>query len=154
MQIDREAAEAKFDDFLMLMDDQLDWLSNEAKKQGFRLDNRLDDLKKLENLFDLMSYGKDKDHISKLVVTFSRYLGELVRVNYGGKWTLPLDDEKNVNFNTPVIIEHTSINGLEFAPISVMRSYALRRKPGTLQRAVNAQVNPKPIDLSGSAEDE
>jgi hypothetical protein len=153
MKFDRRAAEETFDDFLAEMDDQLDWLSDEAKRQGIRLNVELDDLPKLEKLFDILSNEKNKDYVSGLVVTFARFLGEIVRENCGGKWVLPLDDDKNVNFNTPVIVGHTPIEGLEFAPISVMRAYALRRKPGTIKRAVDAQINPKPIDLSGLAEE-
>lgn len=154
MAFDRKSAEEEFDNFLMNMDDQLDWLSAKAKAHGIELNVQPDDLSKLEKLFDLLSDGKDKDYVSRLVVTFSRFLGEIVREGYGGKWVLPLDDEKNINFNTPVIVGHTPIDGLEFAPLSVMRAYALRRKQGTLQRAVDAQVNPKPVDLSGLAEEE
>ncbi|MGK8204865.1 hypothetical protein ACRS8P_19805 [Burkholderia cenocepacia] len=153
MAFDRKSAEEEFDNFLMNMDDQLDWLSRKAEEHGIELDVGLDDLSKLEKLFDLLSDGKDKDYVSKLVVTFARFLGEIVRENYGGKWTLPLDDEKNINFNTPVIVGHVPIEGLEFAPLSVMRAYALRRKQGTLRRAVDAQVNPKPVDLSGLEEE-
>ncbi|QVN13191.1 hypothetical protein [Burkholderia sp. LAS2] len=153
MAFDRKSAEEEFDNFLMNMDDQLDWLSGKAEEHGIELDLGLDDLSKLEKLFDLLSDGKDKDYVSRLVVTFARFLGEVVRENYGGKWTLSLDDEKNINFNTPVIVGHVPIDGLEFAPLSVMRAYALRRKPGTLHRAVDAQVNPKPVDLSGLEEE-
>ncbi|CAB5279037.1 hypothetical protein IST455A_00141 [Burkholderia multivorans] len=153
MAFDRKSAEEEFDNFLMNMDDQLDWLSRKAEEHGIELDVGLDDLSKLEKLFDLLSDGKDKDYVSRLVVTFARFLGEIVRENYGGKWTLPLDDEKNINFNTPVIVGHVPIDGLEFAPLSVMRAYALRRKQGTLRRAVDAQVNPKPVDLSGLEEE-
>ncbi len=154
MVMDRKAAEEAFDEFLMRMDDQLDWLSDEAKGHGIQLHVELDDLPKLEKLFDLLSGGKGKDEVSELVVAFAIFLGEIVREGCGGKWALPLDDEKNVNFNTPVIVGHAPVEALEFAPLSVMRAYALRRKPGTLQRAVDAQVNPKPVDLSGLTEEE
>jgi len=154
MTIDKKVAEDKFDDFLMIMDDQLDWLDNETDKYKVTLDLTPDDLSKLERLFDLMSENQDKEFISKLLITFARHLGEVVCRNYGGKWNLPFDDEKNVNFNTPVIIEHTPIDGLEFAPLSVMRAYALHRKEGTLQLAVDAQIDPKPLDLSGLIETE
>lgn len=154
MKIDMKETEEDFDDFLMIMDDQLDWLADEAEKYGITLDLTPDDFTKLEKLFDLMSEGQNKDYISGLVVTFARHLGEVVRETYGGKWHLPLDDEKNVNFNTPVIIEHTPIEGLELAPISIMRAYALRRKAGTLQQAVDADINPEPLDLSDMIERE
>ena len=121
---------------------------DEAKKHGIELDVKSDGLQKLEELFDLLSNGKDTDHTKALIVIFARYLGETVRKSYGGKWILSLDDQKNINFNTPVIVGHTPMVGLEFAPLSVMRAYALRRKPGTLQRVVDAQINPKPVDLA------
>ena len=78
MTIDGKIAQEKFDHFLMVMDDQLDWLSVEAKQHGIKLELKSNVFQKLENLFDLMASGKDKDYISKLVVTFARYLGETV----------------------------------------------------------------------------
>ena len=153
MPIDRKEAEEKFDNFLMAMDEQLDWLSDEAENRGIKLDFGPSDFSKLEQLLNLMSEGQDKDSISRLIVIFARHLGEVIRLNYGGKWYLSFEDEKNVNFNIPVIVGHTKIEGLEFSPLSVMRAYALRRKEGTLQRAVDAQINPEPLDLSGLAEE-
>lgn len=153
MIFDKKMAEEKFDQFLMIMDDQLDSLSCEAESRGIDLDFSLDDMDKLEDLFDLMAEGKSADDRASLVVFFARYLGELVLKNYGGKWSLPLEDEKNVNFNTPVIVGHCSIEGLEFAPISVMRGYSLRKRKGSLRRALDADVNPKALDLSDIPEE-
>ncbi|WP_446808821.1 hypothetical protein ACH50O_16340 [Methylomonas sp. 2BW1-5-20] len=137
-----------FDNFLMVMDDQLKALQEEARRRHLILDFSLDDLERLEKLFDLMNDGVDNDTRSSLIVSFGRHLGEVVRENYGGRWVVPLDDEKNINFNKPVIIGHTKIEGLEFAPLTVMRAYSLRKKPGTLRRAVEADVNPQTLDLS------
>lgn len=137
-----------FDNFLMVMDDQLEALQEEARRRHLILDFSLDDLERLEKLFDLMNDGVNNDTRSSLIVSFGRHLGEVVRENYGGRWVVPLDDEKNINFNKPVIIGHTKIEGLEFAPLTVMRAYSLRKKPGTLRRAVEADVNPQTLDLS------
>lgn len=152
MKIDKKTAQEDFDNFLMVMDDQLEALAEEAAKRGIRLDLSLNDLERLERLFDLMSEGLEKDEKASLVVTFARHLGEIVRVNFGGKWHLPLDDPKNVHFNKPVLVGHTAVDGLEFAPTFVMRGYALRKQPGSLRRAVDAQINVKPLDLSGLIE--
>ncbi|CAD6877434.1 hypothetical protein [Methylomonas albis] len=146
--ISEEQTLEDFDNFLMVMDDQLEALHDEATKRGLTLDLSLDDLERLEKLFDLMSDGVDNDTRSSLIVSFGRHLGEVVRENYGGRWSVPLDDEKNINFNKPVIIGHTKIEGLEFAPLTVMRAYSLRKKSGTLRRAVEADVNPQVLDLS------
>lgn len=153
MNVDKKQAQEVFEDFLMRMDDQLEALADEAAKRGIKLDKTLDDLERLEKLFDLMVEGADKDTRSSLIVTFARYLGEVVRIRYGGRWALPLDDEKNINFNKPVIVGHAKIEGLEFSPLTTMRAYALKKKPGMLRRAVDADIDPKPLDLSGLIEE-
>ena len=146
--IDTQVAEEKFDNFLMIMDDQLEALRDKASQNGIQLDLSPNDFAKLEKLYDLLSAKLNKEEQTSLVVSFARHLGEVVRISYGGKWYLPLDDEKNVNFNTPVIVGHTKIEGLEFAPLSIMRAYALRRKKGTLERALSADIDPQPVNLS------
>lgn len=148
MSFNKKVAEEEFEEFLMAMDDQIEWLVNESEKHGIDLSNSSDVPGKLEKLFDSMSKGMDEDSVSSLIVIFGRYLGEFVRLSYGGKWVLPLDDKSNVNFNTPVIIGHSPVKGLEFAPIRVIRSYALRRNIGTLYRAIENHTAPQVLDLS------
>lgn len=146
-------AQDSFEAFLALMDDQLNALKAEGANRQILLDTTLADLERLENLFDLMSEGLDKDAKASLVVSFARHLGEIVRLRFGGSWHLPPNDEKDINFNTPVIVGHTPIAGLAFAPLSAMRAYALRKKPGTLRRAVEADIHIRPVDLSGLIEE-
>ena len=141
-----------FDEFLSLIDEQIDWLESEAAKHNIPLSLKAECCESLEKLFDVLSQGKEKAEVAGLSVAFARYLGEHVRQTHHGEWTLSLDDPKNVNFNTPVIIGHSEVPGLEFAPLAVMRAYALRRRAGTLARALDAQVNPKPLDLSDLVE--
>lgn len=148
MTFDKKDAEAKFDNFLMVMDEQLDWLRDEAGKRGIELDGSIEDASRIENLFDQMTEGRDKDYVSGLTVTFARWLGEIVRGQYGASWTLPLNDKKSVHFNTPVLVGHSPVDGVEFAPTLVMRAYALRRSRGTLRRAIESQIDPKALDLS------
>jgi len=150
---DKKKSLEDFDDFLMIMDEQLDTLENDAEARGIKLDFSLSSLAKLEELFLKMANGADKDIRDRLIVYFARYLGEIVRTNYGGKWQLSLDDQKNVNFNTPVIVGHTPIQGLEFSPIGIMRAFALKRRPGMLRTAIDADINPSPLDLSGLTEE-
>lgn len=57
-----------------------------------------------------------------------------------------------MNFNSPVIVGHFQVPGLEFAPISVMRAFAIWREPGTLRRAIEAQVASLLLDLSDLVE--
>ncbi len=147
MTFNKKDALDKFDDFLFMMDDQLEWLQQEADKHSIDLDLKTNSLGNLEKLFDLLSEDEDDDTIDGLIVVFARYLGEIVRLNYGGQWELSLSGSK-VNFNKPIIAGHSYISGLEFSPILVMRAYAVHRKEGTLRRAIENHVNFKPLDLS------
>ncbi len=148
MKIDKAEAKECFDEFLMVMDDQLEWLEGEAIKNGVILNKSADIPEKIERLFDLISKDMSEDERSRLLVVFGRYLGEFVRINHGGKWVLPLDDPKNINFNTPVITGHSKVQGLEFSPIRVMRAYSLRRKAGLIRQAIENHINPEILDLS------
>lgn len=141
-----------FEQFLIVMDDQLESLEEDAKKFGISIDLSVSSINKLEKLFELMAESADENAIDSLIVYFGRYLGEIVNYNYNGRWDLPLDDPNNVNYNTPVITGHSQ-KGLEFAPLSVMRSFALRRVKNTLQRAIDADMEIRPLDLSNLIEE-
>ena len=151
MTINRVKANENFEKFLIGMDDQLEALEDEALSKNIELDTSTSSIEKLEELFNLMTTHSDKEAIDNLIVTFARYLGEIVCNNYGGHWILPLDNPKSINFNVPVVTGHVQ-EDLEFAPISVMRAFALRRIPGTLKRAIDADINVSTVDLSGMIE--
>lgn len=137
----------KFDRFIFIMEDQLEALEEKAESYGIHLTRELDSLEKLEHFFDEMTINLSKEEKNELSVTFGRYLGEIVRETFGGKWHLPLENPKNINFNTPVIVGHTKIDGLEFPALSVMHAYSLRKKPGLLRKAVMSQIEPKAVDI-------
>jgi hypothetical protein len=153
MQLDKCGKAEAFEQFLIAMDDQIEWLESEAEKRGLPLSLTLDDLERLEQLFDVMRTDGTQEDVVGLSIFFGRYLGEIVRVNCGARWTLPLDDARNVNFNTPVLVGHCPVEGVEFPPLGVMRSYSLRPKAGLLRTALNSQVSPTPIDLNDLAEE-
>lgn len=150
--IDVRQAKADFDDFLFSMDDQLEALEAEAEKRGVSLDVGIDSLEALENLFFLLTDSSDNDERDSLIVTFARYVGEIVRETYQGKWALSLDDPKSIYFNMPVIVNHTSIPGIEFSPIHAMRALSLRRKHGLLRKIINASVQPRELGIDNMEE--
>ena len=154
MNIDQVQAAEVFDDFLIATDDQIEWLIEEAKKHKIALTNSPNTPELLEKSFDIISEELNEEDIEKLIVIFGRYLGEFIRLNYGGKWTLPLKDKKNVNFNTPVITGHSPVEGLEFAPIRVICAFALRRYKCTIRRAIDNHIHPQILDLSLEAAQE
>lgn len=152
MSIDKKEALDKFDNFLMVMDDQNESLEQEALKLDIELTYSIDSIDKLESLFNLMAEDADKETIDGLIVSFARYLGEIVCKNLDGKWVLSLNDPKSINYNMPVIVGHAQ-EGLEFSPISTMRAFSIRKKPGFLKQAVYADIEVNPVDLSDLIED-
>jgi hypothetical protein len=151
--VNRDEARQRFDDFLLVMDEQLHALEQDAARVGLPLALGTDTPEQLEAVFDALAQGlsreKDPATWGSLLVYVGRYLGEWVRQTVGGRWELPLDDVRNVNFNTPVIVGHSPVQGLDLAPISLVRAYGLRRQRGTLRRGVMAQVCPElPLDRS------
>lgn len=152
--VDREAAREAFDDFLMRMDDQLEALQDDAETYGIRLDFNADNLHDLERYFDFAAAddAKTVDRDS-LIVTCGRYLGEVVRLRYGGKWELTLDDPRSLNYNMPVIVGHSKYD-VQFSPITVMRGYSLRKRPNMLAQAVASQIDYQGLGLENRIEGE
>lgn len=152
---DPQSALEVFDDFLLCMDDRIEGLQREASSHGVVLDWTDASVERLETLFDVLAprsipVDVQRDHL----VAFGRYLGEVMRLNHRGHWHLPLDDPKNAYFNQPVIMGHRP-DAVPFAPMSVMRAYALRRKAGTVMAAFrhHTDPDPKPLSLGDLVED-
>ena len=137
--------------FLFKISDQVESLQEIGA--AYHLDLSVESLDRLEKFFD--TYRKQPPaglDETELMIICARYLGQVLRENYGGKWDLPLDDPNNINFNSPVIVgARGSIT--EFPPIDIMRAYSLRPKPGFLRQALESEINPKLLDLSDLAED-
>jgi len=151
MSVNEKEALEQFDDFLMIMDEQTDSLELEGEKRGIELDRSVESLGNLEELFTAMTENADKEKIEGLIVLFARYLGEIVCDTFRGKWILSLHDPKNINYNSPVVIDHAQ-EGLEFSPLSAMRAFSIRKKPGLLKQAVYADIDIQPVDLSDLSE--
>jgi hypothetical protein len=154
MTLDLHKAHEAFEQFLMIMDDQIEWLVDQAHVHGIDLDGSLESLDRLEILYTTMAATLSEDEQNALRVVFARYLGDVVWEHHGGKWTLPLDDPKDINFNMPVIVGHSSCPWLEFNPIHTMRAYSLRPRPGMIRSIVAHSVDPQILDLSDLAEED
>jgi hypothetical protein len=129
------------------MDDQIEAVESEAEKRGIPLDLDIENLENLEKLFFQVTESCTEYEKQGWIVTFARYVGEIIRLSFGGKWHLSLEDPKNIYFNTPVIIDHTSIDGLEFSPIFAMRALSLRRKSGLLRKIIMADIKPRELNI-------
>lgn len=153
MTFNLEEAREAFEQFLMLMDGQIEWLVAQAQTHGIELDGSPESLDRLERLHDLMAATLSEDERDSLRVVFARYLGETVRLAHGGKWALPLDDPKDIHFNRPVIIGHSRYPLCEFSPIHAIHAYSLRRRPGLIRSIVASNVDPQILNLSDLAEE-
>jgi hypothetical protein len=146
--IDENAARETFEKFLFDMDERIEGLRAAAAARDFDLDLSLESLSALEAFVqETLSLTPPPIDQESLIVAAGRYLGEVVRERFGGKWDLPLSDRKNINFNQPVVVGHAP-DGVEMAPLSVMRAFVKKKQPGLLARAVAGQVSPKNLDLS------
>ncbi|HED4878633.1 TPA: hypothetical protein R4K21_004483, partial [Stenotrophomonas maltophilia] len=70
MALDLGKAREVFDDFLTIMDDQIEWLVDQGHSRGIDLDGSLESLDRLEFLYALMSAALSKDEQGALRVVF------------------------------------------------------------------------------------
>jgi len=154
MTFNPEQAQEIFEQFLIIMDDQIEWLVAQAQVRGIDLDGSLENLDRLEVLYTTMAATLPVDEQDALRVVFARYLGDVVRQRHGGKWILLLDDPKDISFNMPVVVGHSSCPWLEFNPIHAMRAYSLRPRPGMIRSIVAHSVDPQVLDLSDLMEED
>lgn len=100
--------QSKQDDFevwLIEMDAALErFLPTVEKKMNAKLDYSIDSLKILENW--IKSNYQTIDEIKKETAHLdgcARYVGEVIRKQLNGKWTIDLEDDKNVFYRLPVV---------------------------------------------------
>ncbi len=134
----------KFEIFLFNIDDYLESIIDKASKQGYVFDYSLDSLKDMENYINKNHTTIEDDDYNDL----SAYLGEIVRLKYGGKWICCLDKVNNSLYYGFPVIEGHSVTDVLFSPFHIIKAFILRRKPNLFYEAIGSQVNPQPIDWS------
>lgn len=125
----------EFQEFLVEMDDVLDPFIESATQAGYKLDYSLDSLGELERLY-LDRHAQEDEQL--LLNRCARYLGELFRLTVGGRWQL-CTTPRGVYFKLPIIADYSD-RGLEYCPIEIMRTLALRKNPGFLRRTVEGDL--------------
>jgi len=130
----------KFDYFIFEMDDVLEEFISDAKKDGMNLDYSLSSLDNLE-LIILKNLDKEIN-VEILKNRSSRYLGEVVRKNLGGKWELCDKDPRYLYFKLPVISGYSNFP-IEFCPIEIIENFVFSKKRGLLKQAVEADMEYK-----------
>ncbi|MDR2969369.1 MAG: hypothetical protein LBV32_07170 [Tannerellaceae bacterium] len=135
----------KFENFLFNMSDYLEQIKVKANRQNFIFDYSIENLNQVETYLIDNNTPVDSDDYNDI----STYLGEVVRINYGGKWICCLDKENNsLYYGFPVIEGHAKVKNLLFSPFHIVRSFILNHKNNLFINAIESQVNPQKIDWS------
>lgn len=96
-------AQDEFEEFLFEMDDVLDDLVADAGSKGFGFDFSLESLDAFEEyLSSLRREGQPRDFLR---TRGGRYLGEVFRKTFGGRWELCLKSPKYLYYGLPVLCE-------------------------------------------------
>jgi hypothetical protein len=140
----QEELEEKFENFLFNLDDYLENIIDKANNQGYEFNYSLDSLSDIECFIIKNGTTVDDDDYNDL----SAYLGECLRLNYGGKWICNLDKLNNSLYYGFPVIEGHSIQDVLFSPFHLIKAFILRKKSNLFQKAIESQINPKPIDWS------
>lgn len=135
----------KFESFLIEMDDVLEVFTKELTGEGYRLDGSLASLDELERYFVERCAGRDSRDIERFVQRGARYLGEVVRKTYGGRWSL--GDPYGLGESQPLIAGHSPF-GVEFPPHEIMRNFVHRGQRGLLRQAVVNDISPDDLALT------
>ncbi|GAA0875717.1 hypothetical protein GCM10009118_21260 [Wandonia haliotis] len=137
-----EKAQAKFDEFILEMDDALEALVNFVESLNdnmlLPLDYSWDSLDRIESLLALYFDDKIIIEISedKFITRIARYLGETLRKRMGGVWKL-CEDPKDFAFGLPTLGEIKNMNPqYAYNPFDTIETYKIRRVKGLIRRAV------------------
>ena len=126
-----------------------------AEQEGYALNYSLDSLAELERYVrakNLIVNDTSEEAIAQRVDCWT-YLGEVVRLNFGGRWQVSMNDENSLNRGLFVIEGHAKTPGVEFVPNRLLQAFIQRGRGGEWRRAIEAQINPRAIDLSDIQDD-
>jgi hypothetical protein len=142
--LSKEELEEKFENFLFNIEDYLESIIDKANSQDYVFDYTLNSLKDVESYIIKNNTTIDDDDYNDL----SAYLGEVLRLTYGGKWICNLDEINNSLYYGFPVIEGHSVSGVLFSPFHIVRAFILRRKTNLFCEAIESQVHPQEIDWS------
>ncbi|WP_046247283.1 hypothetical protein [Hymenobacter terrenus] len=148
----KEEEESKLDTFIFNMDEEEIGFIKQARQQGYMLDEE----HSLTSLTELERYALEKginfqdpsEEALDARTLCWYYLGEVVRMNYGGSWQFSMSEDNTMHWGLYVIEGHTPIQGLEFEPLGLLRRFIRKKASGTFLTSIENHVNPKPVDFS------
>ena len=153
--LDSRAENEKLQLFLFELDDHQELFTETAEVEGYTLDYSLDSLLELERYLadKQVTFLDASDRALAQRMNCWSYVGETFRENFGGGWTVSVDDPQSVNYGLFVIQGFDAV-GVEFEPLGTLRRYLRQAKPGRLRGLMEAHVHAAPLDLSHLPEEE
>jgi hypothetical protein len=128
-----------FEFWLCDMSDRLDWLMQQIPPEiERRLDYSAHSLNSLEEwMLQRYSTASDitKESEKPILDALSVYVGECIRLEYGGVWNINLSNTRDVFFGLPVV---QKANNWVECPVSLVASTVDRRVKGYLSGCVAA----------------
>lgn len=148
----REEEEDKLQIFLFNMDEEEVGFIAQARAEGYELnaEHTLGSLNELERYLLEKNINFQDPSVEALNARTLcwYYLGEVVRMNYGGNWEFSMSEDNTMYWGRYVIEGHTPVPGVQFEPMGLVARFLRKRNPGTFLRSINSQVNPEPVDFS------
>lgn len=135
-------------------DEQEAFIEN-AAQEGYVLDYSMNSLPELERYVRTKKMVVDaiSDEAVGQRMDCWTYLGEVVRQNFGGRWQVSFNEENTLNRGLFVVEGHAKTPGVEFVPNRLLQAFIQRGRGGEWRRAIEAQVNPRPVDFSDLMEE-
>lgn len=142
MKSNKDTETKKFEQWLFEMDDRLEPLVDYADKKGYLLDYTLESLSRFEEFVAAEKIDFDHD----LFITCVRYLGEVVVINFNGKWSLDVEDSNSLYYRKPIITDYSKY-GTSFSPVNILKNYTREYKKGLLLKAIMSDIEPEDFNL-------
>lgn len=116
-----------------------------ANALGYRLTNpqQMESLEELERYIreEKVDFKNPSDEALSERTNCWYYLGEVVRITFGGGWQFSMNEENTANWGDYVIEGHSPVPGVEFEPLGLVRGFIGRGcRLGTFRRAIMAHV--------------
>ena len=143
-----EEEENKLEAFLLLIGEQEPRFIADAEHDTYQLTTD----HSVASLGELERYLRDKkiNFTDQSDIWLARrahcwyYLGEVVRQTYGGFWRFSMNEENTANWGCYVIEGHTSIEGVEFEPLGLVKGFIEDGCPSPyFLDAILAQIDPE-----------
>lgn len=156
LDLNPEAENERLQLFNFSLPDEQEAFIDAATAEGYVFDYSLTSLADLERYVraKALTVSDASDEAVAQRVNCWAYLGQVVRHNFGGRWAISMNEDNSLNRGLFVVEGHAKTPGVEFVPNRLLQAFIQRGRGGEWRRAIEAQTNPQPIDLSDLVEKE